>query len=351
MAESTPLRQSAIVTRAPEGASQPRPVKTGELPHVQMKMAPGGPQVLMPQPKPVSILPPRDENSALRTGGLPMVNIKMTSRGPRPDDGQQESAVVVLPAKDQPPTAAGGLPMVNIKMTSTGPQVQNLPPAQKAPPQVQTQQPALSQPRRAFGAAPVVNKGRVVHVAAPQPTVALPEVPEFSVPQLMLCRHLADKYLAELRVRQSSEQMVVEESTQGEGTETTVKEAAAELVQLVQFVESTLEMIDQSLVAVAVRTEAAEAAAAAKAAVPVAPVPTSIIPSAPSASYAAGPTGGYVAGRSKAAQPRSAHVPRGVQRTSELPMVQVKMDGGQPRVQNMHEISAALAARREGQQD
>lgn len=385
MAETTLLRQSAIVRNSAVGTSPPLSapgaVKTGELPLVQVKMAPGAPQFLVPQPKPVEILPPRDASSALRTGGLPMISVKMTSQGPQPDDGQ-DKAVVILPPKDQKHTvAAGGLPMVDVKMTSAGPQVQNLPSAQKAPPQIQGPQPAVSQPRRSWGAAPSVNKGRVVRVAAPKIEVPLPPLPEFSAEQLMLCRHLVGKYLADLSagrptvqgaeeaavvVAQGSEavaaqgpgasaEVEVEAGAAGSPDAGTVARGAPEA--LVYFVESTIETIDQALVAVAVRTEAAEvAAAAAAAAAEAAAVPalaaailpaapgTSIIPAAPSASYVAGRVGGRPNGFGRA-QRSAGQAPRRVAQAGELPMVQVKMDGGRAVVQNQQEVAAARAAR------
>ena len=365
MAETTLLRQSAIVRNTSVGSSPPLSppgaVKTGELPLVQMRTPPGAPpQVLTPQPRPVEILPPRDANSAQRTGGLPMVSVRMTAQGPQLDDGQ-DKPVVILPSRDQKHAiAAGGLPMVDVKMTSAGPQVQNIPPSQKAPPQIQAPQPAVSQPRRSWGAAPVVNRGRVVRVAAPaKPELALPPVPELSADQLMLCRHLVGKYLVDLKtpapvvqgtvdpaapasqdVADSGEHVV---STDATDATATVSEAPEGLVRLV---EATIETIDQALVAVAVRAEAAEqaAAAAVAAAAPAVPTPAaSIIPAAPSTSYVAGRVGarpnGYVRSQRGAGQ-----APRRVA-PGQLPMVEVKMNGGRAVVQNQEEVAAARAAR------
>ena len=361
MAETTLLRQSAIVRNASVGSSPPLSppgaVKTGELPLVQMRTPPGAPrQVLTPQPKPVEILPPRDANSALRTGGLPMVNVKMTSQGPQLDDGQDKS-VVILPPKDQKHSiAAGGLPMVDVKMTSSGPQVQSIPPSQKAPPQIQAAQPAVSQPRRSWGAAPVVNKGRVMRVAAPKPELALPPVPELSADQLMLCRHLVGKYLVDLNAPAPAVQGTVEPAgpafqdsvDSGEPVDSTDANAAARAVPegLVQLVEATIETIDQALVAIAVRAEAAEVAAAvaASAAAAAASAPrASIIPAAPSTSYVAGRVGGRPNGYARA-QRSAGQAPRRVA-PGELPVVQVKMNGGRAVVQNQEEVAAARAAR------
>ena len=391
MAETTLLRQSAIVRNAPIGssppASPPRAVKTGELPLVQMRQTPASPQVLTPQPKPVEILPPRDASSALRTGGLPMISVKMTAQGPQLDDGQ-DKPVVILPSKDQKSAvAAGGLPMVEVKMTSGGPQVQNLPTAQKVPPQIQGPQPAVS---RVLGAASTVNRGRVVRVAAPKTELALPPVPELTAEQLLLCRHLAGKYLAELITSTSTSTSAsvtapveqdsgeaVEGAPQG-SVEAEVEVDRPDVVAassaavagasepLVRLVQATIEMIDQALVAVAVRAEAAAlaAAAAASAAAPVpeaavlssAPVGsmapagygTSIIPAAPSTSYVAGRVGqanGYTRAPRRVTQAQ-ALAPRRVAPAGELPVVQVKMDGGRAVVQNQTEVAAARAARR-----
>jgi hypothetical protein len=285
----------------------------------------------------------------------------MTAQGPQLDDGQ-DKPVVILPSRDQKHAiAAGGLPMVDVKMTSAGPQVQNIPPSQKAPPQIQAPQPAVSQPRRSWGAAPVVNRGRVVRVAAPaKPELALPPVPELSADQLMLCRHLVGKYLVDLKtpapvvqgtvdpaapasegVADSGEHVV---STDATDATATVSEAPEGLVRLV---EATIETIDQALVAVAVRTEAAEqaaaAAAVAAAALAVSTSAASIIPAAPSTSYVAGRVGarpnGYVRSQRGAGQ-----APRRVA-PGQLPMVEVKMSGGRAVVQNQEEVAAARAAR------
>lgn len=354
MAETTLLRQSAIVRSASVGTSPPSApqgaVKTGELPLVQVKMSPGGPQVLTPQQKPVEILPPRDAHSAIRTGDLPMVRVKMTSQGPQPDDGL-DKGVVILRQKDQAhAVAAGGLPMVQVKMTSGGPQVQNLPPVQSARPQIQAPQPALSRPRTVRGAAPPV--GRTVRIAAPQPPqVPLPPLPEFGADQLMLCRHLVGSYLSDLRAADPSAQEAGESGAQG------TAESESPGADNIKLAAATLDTIDQALVSVAVRIEAetlaAEALAAAAAEAPEAPTagpaPASIIPAAPTAAYVAGRvggrpggyTGGYSGGR---VQRNAGMAPRRVQRSEVLPQVVVKMENGRSIVQNQAEVAAARAA-------
>jgi hypothetical protein len=314
-----------------------------------------------------------------------MISVKMTSQGPQLDDGQDKQVVILPPKGQKHAVAAGGLPMVDVKMTSAGPQVQTLPTAQKAPQQIQGPQPAVSQPRQAWGAAPPVNRGGVVRVAAPKVEVPLPPLPEFTAEQLMLCRHLVGKYLADLSVVDSMVQVTTEtaavaaqgavDSAEAVGSTdavATVREDFAAAVgstdagtvarevpeALVHFVEATIETIDQALVAVAVRAEAAEVAAAAAVAAAASPAPapilaasifsvapaTSIIPAAPSASYVAGRVGGRPNGYARA-QRGAAQAPRRVAHAGALPVVQVKMDGGRAVVQNQQEVAAARAAR------
>jgi len=367
MAETTLLRTSAIVRNTSVGNSPPLgppgAVKTGELPNVQVKKAPGAPQFMVPQAKPVEILPPRDASSALRTGGLPVINVKMTAQGPQLDDGM-DKPVVILPPKRA--VSAGGLPMVDVRMTKAGLQVQNMPAAA-----------AVSQPRQTWGAAPPVHRP-LVRVAAPKVEPALPPVPELTSDQLLLCRHLVGKYLTDLSaavpLAQDSEQtadggvQVVTDVTAAAAPDS--GDATAGVSELlVRLVQETIETIDQALIAVAVRAEAAERAAAAAAeraeaaeraaaeaataAATVAASPprvvtapgTSIIPAAPSASYVAGRVGGRPNPNGYARPQRNAsHAPRGVVGV-ELPRVEVKMDGGKPIVQNQQEVAAARAAR------
>jgi hypothetical protein len=85
MSDVSLLRNNAIVRHASVGATPPHgPVKAGELPLVQVKPPPAGPQVQNGQQSPVTILPPKDAESAVKTGGLPMVKVKMTDGKPKP---------------------------------------------------------------------------------------------------------------------------------------------------------------------------------------------------------------------------------------------------------------------------
>ena len=203
MSETQLLRQNAIVRNATTGATPPHgPVKTGELPLVQVKMAPGGPQVQEGQQKPVSILPSKDPQGAVATGGLPMVQVKMTQNGPQPDDGRDNP---VLIKNNRQTIAVGQHPMVQVKMENGGPKVQTVPNVKAGPPQIPGAAPALSAPR----VAQAQTGARVTRIAAPRelvaPQVELPPVPELSTEQLMLCRHLVEKYLTDLKAAAAGE--------------------------------------------------------------------------------------------------------------------------------------------------
>lgn len=343
MSETTLLRSSAIVRNATIEPPQHGPVKTGELPLVQVRMTQGGPQVQEGQQRAVQILPPKDAKAAVTTGGLPMVNVKMTQNGPQLDDGQNHP-VVIRDAPSRGGVATGGLPMVDVKMTPTGPQVQTQTNIQGGPPQIPAAPPALTRvaaapsvpPRQGYVARapfPVGNQARVApvarvaHIAAPQ--VALPPVPTLTTDQLMLCRHLAEKYLAEVRAA------VEATDAPAEGVEDS---AVATLAA------ATIAAIDDVLVAAAVQAEAAEAPTPAAQTI-AAPAATSIAP-APSVSYDAGRvvSRGYVAGGVRS-QRNAGMAPRRTPRSGEpLPPVVVKMEGRQAVVQNRAEVEQAKAA-------
>lgn len=354
MSDTTLLRQNAIVRNASVGASPPHgPLKTGELPHVQVRQPPGGPQVQEGQQKPVTILPPKDADSAVRTGGLPMVKVKMTDGKPKADDGMDEK--VVIRDSRHGAVSTGGLPMIQVKMDGGKPQVQTVPNVAGGPPQIPGAPPVLSAPRVARApvnqgyvaspaalatsprhgyvaraAAPATSQVRVARIAAPQ--VALPPVPEFSADQLMFWRHAADKYLKDLLAAETPE-------ASDEGP--VVSEA-------VQFAKTMIATIDDVLVATAVRAEAAAIAASA----PVAVIPT--VAAAASVSISPTPSVAYTAGRVGArsysmpgarSQRNSAMAPRRTPRSdTPLPMVQVKMDGQRAVVQNQAEVAEAKAA-------
>ena len=357
MSDVTLLRNNAIVRNASTGATPPHgPVKTDELPLVQVRMQPGGPQVQEGQQKPVTILPPKDAASAVLTGGLPMVSVKMTQNGPQLEDGRDQP--VVIKDGKHGAVATGGLPMIQVKMDGGKPQVQNMPNVSGAGPQIPAAPPVLSAPRVArpanqgFFAAPtalatVPNHGFVARAAAPAtsqvrvarvgaPQVALPPVPEFTLDQLMLNRHLADKYLADLLA-------AVETPIEPSAEAPVVSEA-------IQFAKVMIDAIDEALVATAVRAEAAANAALA----PVVALATPTIAAAASTSIAPTPQVAYTAGRVGArsysmpgarTQRNSAMAPRRTARpASPLPPVIVKMDGQRAVVQNQAEVAQAKAA-------
>ena len=359
MSDITLLKNNAIVRNASVGITPPHgPLKTGELPLVQVKMAPGGPQVQEGQQKPVTILPPKDAKSAVTTGGLPMVSVKMTQNGPQLDDGRDQP--VLIKDGKHGAVATGGLPMIQVKMDGGKPQVQTVPNVAGGPPQIPAAPPVLSAPRVARvaanqgyvatptalatvpshgyvarAAAPGTSQVRVARVAAPQ--VALPPVPEFTTEQLMLCLHLADKYLADLLA-------AVETPIEPSAEAPVVSEA-------IQFAKATIATIDDMLVATAVRAEAAAIAAQA----PVAVVPAMpTVAAAASVSISPTPSVSHAAGRVSArsfslagsrSQRNSAMAPRRTPRSaSPLPPVIVKMDGQRAVVQNQAEIAQAKAA-------
>ena len=362
MADITLLRQNAIVRNASLGASPPHgPLKTGELPLVHVKQPPGGPQIQEGQQRPVTILPPKDADSAVRTGGLPMVKVKMQDGKAKLEDGIDEK--VVIRDSRHGAVATGGLPMIQVKMDGGKPQVQNLPNVAGAGPQIPAAPPVLSAPRvvRAApvnqgyvatptalatvpnhgyvsrAAVPATSQARIARVAAPQ--VVLPLVPEFTVDELMLYRHLAETYLNGLAETSS-------ETASSDSAEVPVSEA-------IEFTKVTIAKIDDMLVATAVRAEAVANAAAAAAVVEVAPPAPTVAASAsasiaprPAVAYTAGRVGGYsMAGargqRNAGMAPRRTARPAGA---SPLPMVEVKMDGQKAVVQNQAEVAAAKAA-------
>jgi len=330
VAETTLLRTSAIVQNAAVGTSRPSQVSVGALSLVQVKPTPVGPQVQEGQQRPVQILPPRDAKSAVVTGGLPMVNVKMTQNGPQRDDGRDHPVVI---RDHQQAVTAGALPMVQVKMENGKPQVQNLPNVQSAPPQIQSAAPVLSQPRVARMPAPIAAQAVPVLQAAAW-------TPGLSIDQLLLCRHRVDAYLGDLRAS------AVAPSDDSE-TSTTADNAA--------LAEGTLVVIDQLIAAASAQdlsevpsTEPVAVAPVARAGAYVAPGSQVTYPARNG--YPA--RGGYVApgpGGRRAAYGRSqgnaALAPRRVVRSgAPLPLVQVKMDGQRPTVQNPAEVAAAKEA-------
>lgn len=284
MADATLLRQNQINRNASLGAQPPHgSIKTGELPLVNVKPPPGGPQIQEGQQKPVAIMPSKDPNSVTTTGALPMVMVKMVNGKPQPDNGLDNSAVVIK--NNRGTHAAGGLPMVVATMINGKPQVQTQPNVGNAPPQIAAAAPALSAPRGAptqqrqgYSTPATLNVPRVVHtqiqgvtrttapqmgitrVAAPRP--ALPPIPELTPDQLLLCRHLADKYLADLQALVGAQA-----ADAGEGVvEGTTSENESIIAANMAIAHGLIEQIDQITISIAIRDEAAAKSAAASAA-------------------------------------------------------------------------------------
>ena len=377
MSETTLLRQNAIRNNASVGATTPGPIKTGELPHVQIKAVPSAPQLqASQQQKTVQILAPNSKG-AITSGDLPMVQIKMGQNGPQPDNGQ-ESAVVVRENK-QPTLAAGGLPMVQVKHDGGPPKIQTMPNVANGPPRIPTAAPALSAPR-------TVQTG-VTRVAAPVPApvpapvvaaVPLPELPTFSTDELMLFQHVLTIYVANLS---STTEVSAEGAESGEPRPES---------EAVQFARAVLAKTDDALVAIAIHVEAAANSAAIAETTPVeappaaprasgyvtpragtggyyspaavAPqaqqsyqvpqhMPRQVLPQqAPAPAAAAPRAGGYVMQQAsvRRTQLNSGLVPRGVPRAKgadgKLPMAIIQMNGQKAVVQNQAEIDAARAA-------
>jgi hypothetical protein len=350
MAETTLLRSTAIVANASVGVSRPPPVNAGALPLVQVKpVAPSRVQEGQQQ-QTVTILPPKDTDSAVKTGGLPMVKIKMTDGKPKPDDGMHNNVVI----KDNRNTvSAGGLPMVQVRMEQGRPQVQSMPNVQNARPQIPSAPPtALSQPRVARIAAPAPVQLRPQaptqpygqpHVQVSAPTAVSP--PELSVDELMLSRHALDKYLSEQR----GDDAGVEASDN-------VKIAESAIGKFDQMIEAAATAPVEVPVGAVVDAPAAAQFAVPSIAVNAAPVRVASVGYVPPASYTQRPrtipTNGYVAprpgGHSRVNMRGNASLaPRRVARTGQapLPTVQVKMDGGNPIVQNQADIATAREAK------
>lgn len=351
MSDTTLLRQNAIRNNATIGALQHGPVKTGELPHVQVKPVAAAPQLReSQQQQTVSILAPNSKG-AVTSGSLPMVQVKMGQNGPQADDGR-DTPVVIKDHKQQT-VAAGQLPMVQVKMESGQPKVQTMLNVQGGPPRIPTAAPALSAPRIAQAAPGVMRVAApVAQIAAP----VLPEVPELTTDQWMICQHALAKYAEALQATEGSD---------AEDSQT---------FAVIQLAKKTRDDIDQTLVAIAIHAEAlangtAVASAPAtranhyvtpragtggfyspaalspqgQAQAPAAPTSVTAIAQAPR-------SGGFVMQQPsvRRTQLNSGLVPRGVRRAAQpgaLPMVQVKMDGQRPSVQNKAELEAALAAR------
>lgn len=225
------------------------------------------------------------------SGPLPVVQVSMTANGPQLQGGQQARPVVVTSPKGRSASAgASAHPMIQVKMGTGGPQVQR------------NAVPPTSQPR---------GIARALVPSAPAPA---PEA--FTADQLMLLRHLVDKYLGELRAGLGA-------TPEGEAQE------SSSVVVNLKLAEATIASVDREMLA---RT-AAEAEA-------IVDAPTTSAPAAQAPARSGAPLPRVLVG------PRSvqagAVTPRRVARQAPIrgsaggppPMVSVRMDGERPVVQD-----------------
>lgn len=186
-----------------------RSVTAGGLSPVQTKTIPGGPQVLGDPSKSLSS---KNAGRFVAAGGLSLVQPKTIPGSPQVH-GNQSKAFVLLPPRDMGRSVvAGGLPPVQLKTPPGAPQVLSEPRAQRARAQLQNAPSALSQPR--------IARAHVQQAA---------QEPELTADQLLLCRHLVDKYLGELRAGDDKEQI--------DGSAT------------VKLAEATISTIDETMIA------------------------------------------------------------------------------------------------------
>jgi hypothetical protein len=231
------------------------------------------------------------KSHAQLSGPLPVLQVNMTANGPQLQNSRARSAVT--PSRDVRRAVTSGLPVVQVKMSPNGPQ-------QVTPTGTQLQS-VPNQPR-----ASQVQVSRVPQVQEPV------QAQELSTDQLLLCRHLADKYLGELRTIAGDAQL--------EGS-------AADNVKLAS---SIISAIDAAMIA---RTTAEAAAAVAEVVVitPPSPAPRAVPP----------PPRAVVVGQRS--QANTSVTPRRVSRPAPPPVI-VKMDAGVPILQDQAPVDPAVPA-------
>jgi hypothetical protein len=289
MAETLVLRSSAI-NRNPSGGTPPAQL-SGPLPVVQVMMTGNGPQLQGGQ-----AAQPKAAKRSM-SSSLPMVQVTMTGNGPQLAGSQTRAAATTAPQK----RPASSLPMVQVKMTTGGPQVERG--AVAAPgPSNQPRIVAHAQPRQTWQASPEASPQASQTWQAPQ----VPQAPQASDPltadQLLLCRHLTDKYLAELRVGAGE--------AQAEGS----------VADNVKLAEATISAIDVAMIALTTAEAAALVAqeTIAVAPPPAAPPPRVIVgppPTVPPQRVVVGP---------RSIQGNSSMAPRRVARPAPLPIIDVQ---------------------------
>lgn len=242
------------------------------------------------------------KSPAQLSGPLPVVQVSMTANGPQVStvSGQQQARPVVVSSpkgRSASSGAASALPMVQVKMTPGGPQVNR------------SAVPPTSQPR---------GVARVAKI--PPMQVAQVAQEQLTADQLMLCRHLVDKYLGELRSSVAADPQV-------EGA-ISVQEEGSFAVNS-KLAEATIGAIDAAMLA---RTTAEAEAIVDAAAVEAAETPAEAVAPTPAPKRSAAPPPRVVVGP-RSLQAGSAVTPRRVTRpqgSAPLPMVTVKMNGEKP---------------------
>lgn len=225
-------------------------------------------------------------NQTQVSGPLPVVQVNMNANGPQTHNQQRSAPSAAGGAR---PAVQSGLPMVNVKMGTNGPQ------------QVQ-------------GGGPKVQHVQTRAKVQVLPRSALAEAP-LTPDQLLLCRHLVDKYLTELKA--------AAEAPKPEGQTEEGDVAAKAAADNVKLGEETIKAIDVAMVAhtaAAAFVDQAPAQAAAKA-----PPPPRVV------------TGARTQGNASLAPRRVARP--AANGKAPPPMVSVKMNGEQPVVETPPDIA------------
>lgn len=303
MAETLVLRSSAINRTGALGKSQAQQTQlSGPLPVVQVMMTGNGPQLQGGQ-----AAQPKAAKRSM-SSSLPMVQVTMTGNGPQLAGSQTRAAATTAPQK----RPASGLPMVQVKMTTGGPQVERgaVAPSQSNQPRVvaRPQAPQTWQ-------APQVQQPQVPQTWEAPPVSQAQASAPLTADQLLLCRHLTDKYLAELRVGAGE--------TQAEGSV---------VVDNVKLAEATISAIDVAMIAL---TTAEAAAMIAREEITVAPPPAEpprvIVgppPSTPPPRVIVGP---------RSVQGNSSMAPRRVARPAPQPIIDVQPDASSDQLEPIDE--------------
>jgi hypothetical protein len=289
MAETLVLRSSAI-NRNPSGGTPPAQL-SGPLPVVQVIMTGNGPQLQGGQ----AAMQPKAAKRSM-SSSLPMVQVTMTGNGPQLQGSQTRAAATTTPQK----RPASSLPMVQVKMTTGGPQVESGAVAPNQPRAV-----TRVQAPQTWQASPQASQVPQVPQTWQEPQTS--QVRQASDPltadQLLLCRHLTDKYLAELRIGAGE--------AQAEGSVA---------VNNVKLAEATISAIDVAMIAL---TTAEAAALVAQETIAAAPPPSAPPPRVVVGPPPAAPPPRVIVGP-RSVQANSSMAPRRVARPAPLPIIDVQ---------------------------